>query len=425
MVSPYIHAHRGRTFVICFGGEALKSPHFSTFTQDIALLSSLGIRLVLVHGIRPQVEQFLHARGLQLRQVNDWPITDEHVLQGVKSAIGEVKTEIESSLSRGLANTPTTSVPIYTVSGNFITARPLGVREGIDYCYTGEVRRVDALALTHYLDEGCILLISPVGYSPSGEVFYLNTEEVASTVAIALRAAKWICLTENEGLMDAQGQLVRQLTVIEAQRWLAHCQPDLMTYLQLVQAIHACQRGVQRVHLVSRQIEGALLLELFTRDGIGTLISTDPFEHVRKATLNDIGGLLELIKPLEEKGILVRRSREKLEMEIDYFTIQERDGMIIACAALYPFAETKMAELACLAVHSHYRGENRGEALLAFLEREAKHGGLSQLFVFTTHTAHWFQERGFVAAGLETLPLTRRVLYNYQRQSKLFIKQLV
>jgi amino-acid N-acetyltransferase len=240
-----------------------------------------------------------------------------------------------------------------------------------------------------------------------------------------LGAAKWICLTENNGIADETGQLIRQLTVVEAQQWLTNCQQDSIVYSQLTQAIHACQRGVQRVHLVSQQTEGALLLELFTRDGIGTLISRNPFENIRKATLNDIGGLLELIKPLEEKGILVRRSREKLEMEMHHFTVQERDGMIIACAALYPFPEVKMAELACLAIHNHYRGENRGDTLLAFLEREAKQAGMTQIFVFTTHTAHWFQERGFVIANLEALPLARRNLYNFQRQSKLFIKQLL
>jgi amino-acid N-acetyltransferase len=177
--------------------------------------------------------------------------------------------------------------------------------------------------------------------------------------------------------------------------------------------------------LVSWQIEGALLLELFTRDGIGTLISTDSFEHIRKATINDVGGLLELIAPLEEAGILVRRSREKLEMEIDHFTVQERDGMIIACAALYPFIEESMVELACLVVHHHYRGTNRGDALLAFLEREACQAGMKQIFILTTHTAHWFQERGFKPASLELLPIARRTLYNYQRHSKVFVKSII
>jgi len=421
--SPYIHAHRGCTFVISVGGEAVHDPHFSYLIHDIALLSSLGIRLVLVHGIRPQIEHGLRMRGRQSRYVKGIRITDEVALQCVKAACGEVRTEIESLLSMGLSNSPSTQVPIQTVSGNFITARPLGVREGVDYCYTGEVRRVDAEAITRRLDEGCIVLISPVGYSLTGETFNLLTEEVAMEVAIALGAAKWLCLIENEGIFNTAGQLVRQLTVLEAQQEL-DTQQALECRQQVVHAVKACQNGVLRVHLVSRQIEGALLLELFTRDGIGTLISTDPYEHIRLATIDDVGGLLELIEPLEEAGILVRRSREKLEMEINYFTVQERDGMIIACAALYPFLEASMAELACLVVHKHYRGANRGDALLSFLEREAFEKGITHIFVLTTRTAHWFAERGFVAADLDSLPVSRQALYNYQRNALVFVKRL-
>lgn len=421
--SPYIHAHRGRTFVISFGGEALQNSYFSDLIHDIALLSSLGIRLVLVYGIRPQIEENLQARKHPSRIVQGTRITDEVALSCVKAACGEVHAEIESLLSMGLSNFPTADVRIRTASGNFLTARPLGVRDGVDYCYTGEVRRVEVANIQCRLDEGCIVLISPIGYSPTGETFNLLAEEIATAVAIALRASKWICLTENGSLFDNTGQLVRQLTLHEAQSWLSN-QPNLDYKRQLTHAVQACQDGVQRVHLVSRQIEGALLLELFTRDGIGTLISTNPYEHIRKATINDVGGVLELIEPLESAGILVRRSREKLEMEINHFTVQERDGMIIACAVLYPFLEENMAELACLAVHNHYRGANRGDALLTFLERKARQKELTHIFVLTTQTAHWFQERGFVATDLDSLPVSRRFMYNYQRNSKIFIKRL-
>ncbi|HDN25877.1 MAG TPA: amino-acid N-acetyltransferase [Thioploca sp.] len=427
--SPYIRVHRGRTFVLCFGGEAVQNPSFSYLIHDIASLSSLGIRLVLVHGIRPQIEQGLQARGLQSHHVNGTRITDDVTLSCAKAACGEVRAEIESLLSKGGRNTSTTDVRIRTASGNFITARPLGVHEGVDYCYTGEVRHVDAAAITRRLDEGCIVLISPIGYSPTGEIFKLLTENVATRVAIALRADKLIYLSENGGIHDSAGRLVRQLTLLEAHSLLKNKQhfenkQHFDFKRQLTNAVRACQNGVQRVHIVSRRQEGALLLELFTRDGIGTLISTDPFEHIRFATIDDIGGLLELIEPLEEGGILVRRSRKKLEMEINHFTVQERDGMIIACAALYPFADEGMAELACLAVHSNYRGGNRGSALLAFLEREARKDGIERIFVLTTQTAHWFQERGFVAAELNSLPISRRALYNYQRNSKVFVKRL-
>ena len=415
--APYIHAHHGRTFVISFGGEAVESPHFSDLIHDIALLSSLGIRLVLVYGIRPQVEQCLHGKS---RYINGIRITDTPALKCVKAACGTVHTEIERLLSMGLSNSPSSNIRIHTASGNFMTARPVGVRDGVDYCYTGKVRRCDSVAITRQLDEGCIVLIAPIGYSPTGEIFNLRTEEVARTVSIALQAVKWICLTENKGICDETGKCVPQLTEKEAQDWLIQ-EHSLACKKQLSNAISACQDGVQRVHIVS-QCKGALLLELFTREGIGTLISTDSFEHIRQATIEDVGGILELIKPLEQAGILVHRSRDKLEMEMNHFIVQERDGMMIACAALYPFRD--MAELACLAVHEHYRGERRGDALLDFLERRALQSHITQLYVLTTRTAHWFQERGFLAASLDCLPVSRRALYNYQRNSKAFVKQL-
>ncbi len=413
--SPYIHAHRGNTFVICFGGEAVQDHNFPNLIHDIALLNSLGIRLVLVHGIRPQIEQGLHIRGKKSKYVNNIRITDEIALKCVKAACGEVRAEIESLLSMGLANSPTANFNICVTSGNFITARPIGVRNGIDFCHTGEIRQVDISTISQRLDDGCIVLISPLGYSPTGEAFNLLTEEVAAKVAIGLKTNKLIYLTENEGLFNKNGQLLRQLTLAEAK-------PNDDN--QLKNAVQACQNGIQRVHLLSRHIEGALLLELFTRDGIGTLVSTNPYENIRNATIDDVGGILELIKPLEKSGILVRRSRKKLEMEIDYFTVQERDGMVVACAALYPFMEEKIAELACLAVHKHYHGADRGGTLLNFLEQKAQQLKIKQIFILTTQTAHWFQERGFKIANLQDLPVERRKIYNYQRQAKVLIKQL-
>jgi amino-acid N-acetyltransferase len=422
--SPYIHAHRGRTFVISIAGEALQTPQFPYLIHDIALLSSLGVRVVLICGIRPQIEQELAIRGATPRYAAGIRITDELALACVKAACGEVMASVESLLSMGLTNSPTTDMFINTASGNFITARPLGVRDGVDYYYSGEVRRVNAAAITRHLDHGCIVLIPPLGYSPTGEMFNLLAEDVAAEVAIALKAQKWVCISETKGVYDQDNRLLQQLSLLEAQKILQQADDDSLLKQQLANAIRACQRGVQRVHLLPHFAEGALLLELFSRDGIGTLISTDPFEHVRWAKIDDIGGLLALIEPLEEAGILVRRSREKLEMEINQFLVQERDGTIIACAALYPFLAEDLAELACLAVHQEYRGTDRGDIMLSYVEREARRLQISRIFVLTTRTAHWFRERGFVPADLAALPMTRRELYNYRRNSKVFIKTL-
>jgi amino-acid N-acetyltransferase len=423
--APYIHAHRGRTFVIAFGGEAVADARFSGLVHDIALLHGLGIHLVLVHGARPQIESRLRSRGAKLEYARGLRITDAAALACVKDAVGSVRVEIEALLSMGLANTPMSGVRLRTSSGNFVTARPLGIREGIDYCHTGEVRRVDGAAIRQHLHDQRIVLLSPLGYSPTGEVFNLSAEEVATAAAGELQADKLILLTEGPELRNGRRQPISQLSLTEATALLSsgrRLAEDTLRHL--MHALHACRHGVNRVHLVSRRREGALLLELFTRDGSGTLITAETYEGLRAATIDDVGGILGLIKPLEDEGILVRRSRELLEMEINHFLVIERDGAIIACAALYPAGEGGVAELACLAVHDDYRNHGRGDALLRAIEDRAMRSGINRLFVLTTRTAHWFRERGFLPGGISQLPAHKQGLYNYQRNSRVYIKAL-
>ncbi len=422
--SPYIHAHRGKTFVVSFGGEALSDTSFDHLIHDIATLNSLGIKLVLVHGARPQIEKRLknrgeslygkHLNGTQLR------ITDDTALDCVKEAVGSIRVEIEALLSMGLTNTPMAGAQIRVTSGNYVTAQPVGIHEGTDYLHTGEVRRINSSSIKRSLEEGDIILLSPIGYSPTGEVFNLSAEDVATSVAIALNADKLIFLTENKGK-----KLAQQLNPAEAEKILASkrkLSDEIRNHLH--SANKACRSGVKRVHLVQRSIDGALLHELFTRDGIGTLITTEMYEGIRQANIDDVGGILELLKPLEESGALVRRSREYLEMEIDQFTVIERDGMIIGCAALYPFPQKGIGELACLAIHPDYQNTGRGDALLQHIETQARKDNCSSLFVLTTRTAHWFRERGFVEDEIKSLPVKRQKLYNYQRKSKIFLKNL-
>lgn len=428
--APYINAFRGRTFVIVFGGEAVEDPQFAHFVHDIALLNSLGIRLVLVHGARPQVESRLKALGAASEYLDDLRITDNTALACAKEATGSMRVEIEALLSMGLTNSPMAGARIRVASGNMVVAKPLGVHKGVDYLHTGEVRRIDADAIHQQLDQGAVVLLSPIGYSPTGEVFNLSAEDVATSAAIALHADKVLYLAEGSGLRDARKRLTRELTLADAQQLLGARRklPDNMRRI-LHSAINLCLNGIQRVHILSRQIDGALLQELFTRDGVGTLISADNYENTRQATIDDVAGILELITPLEEADILVRRSRERLEMEIERFTVVERDGMIIACAALYPFinnkmAKEKMAELACLAVHADYQNAGRGDALLQYIEQHALQHDLQQVFVLSTKASHWFLERGFKKADIKTLPMKRKALYNYRRNSKAFIKIL-
>ena len=423
--SPYINAFRDRTFVIAFGGEMLADAQFAPLVHDIALLNSLGVRLVLVHGARPQIEQRLQAKQAKMQYVNGLRLTDDLALECVKDAAGSVRVEIEALLSMGVSNTPMDYADIRVVSGNFVTAQPLGIRDGVDYCHTGEVRSINTDAIHWQLDDGAIILLSPIGYSPTGEIFNLSAEDVATATAIQLQADKLIYLIDQDGVTDAAQTLLHEITVAELESLLrtnTNLAKELERYLPSV--ITACKQGVPRTHLINRHIDGGILLELFTRDGIGTLITAESFEGTRQAAIDDVGGLLELIAPLEEKGILVRRSRERIEMEIDHFTVVERDGMVVACAALYPYAKDKIAELACLVVHPDYRDQGRGDVLYNYIERLARQQGLDRLFVLTTRTAHWFQERGFQQAPLEQLPMERQSMYNYQRNSKVFIKSI-
>lgn len=424
--SPYINAFRGRTFVIAFGGEVIAEAQFASMVHDIALLNSLGVRLVLVSGARPQIAQRLEERGVEMHYVNGLRITDEAALACVKEATGTVRVEIEALLSMGLANSPMAGAHIRVASGNFVTAKPLGVRDGIDYLHTGEVRRIDGEAIHRQLNEGAIVLLPPLGYSPTGEVFNLSAEDVATEAAIELRADKLIYLLDSPGLQQEDGSLIRELNLKEAESYLKQAHSTLEEPLTraLDSAHYACTKGVKRAHLIDRHLDGSLLMELFTRDGIGTLISAKRYEDIRQATIDDVGGILELLAPLENEGVLVRRSRERLETEIDHFTVVERDGTIIACAALYPFAEERFGELACLAVRAEYRSEGRGDILLDYLTLQARARNINRLFVLTTRTAHWFLERGFAEAPISELPVARQQLYNFQRRSKVFIKPI-
>lgn len=424
--SPYINAHRGRTFVIVFSGAAVDDPHFPNLIHDLALLNSLGVKLILIHGIRQQLDHHLKQKQLASQFHNGLRITDDAALVCVQQVIGMVRMQIEALLSMGLPNSPMAGARINLSGGNFITARPLGLHDGIDYCHTGEVRRIDSTGIKNSLNDNRIVLLSPIGYSPTGEIFNLCAEDMAVHVATQLHADKLLYLTDFEKMFKTDDDEIKELSIAKAKQLLRNADNFYNTVTQsyIQNAVQACAQGIRRAHLINRHWDGALLIELFTRNGIGTLITADGYDKTRQATIDDVGGIIELIEPLEQKDILVRRSRELLEMEINHFTVMERDGMIIACASLYPFEDEACAELACLAVHPDYQKEGRGDSLLSILERDAKNKQLTKLIVLTSKTAHWFIERGFLAAELDDLPVKRQAMYNYQRRSKVFIKPL-
>lgn len=427
--APYIHAHRDHTFVILFGGEAIEDATFPHLIHDIALLNSLGVRLVIVHGARPQIETQLKALDIKSSFTEGLRITEAAAMPCVEQAVGQARMSIESQLSMGLPNTPMSGASIRTVSGNFVTAQPYGIRDGIDYCQTGNVRNVDDSAITDQLNLGNVILISPVGYSTTGETFNLRAEDVASEIAIALKADKLIFIMENNGVVDKNGDLIQQMGLPQAEQWLKdHSKKNkagVETQLHLNNAAHACRGGVRRVHLISRETDGALLSELYTRDGTGTLVTADNYEGLRTATINDIGGIMELIAEQEALGVLVTRSREQLELDIRNFTVIERDGMIIACAALFVFDKEKAAEITALTVHADYQECGRGDALIQHIEWQARKKHVENVFILTTQTTHWFIERDYKEVAVNKLPMKKQALYNYQRKSKVLNKTLL
>jgi amino-acid N-acetyltransferase len=433
-VAPYVNAFRSKIFVVAFGGEVVADGKFVELVHDLNLLASLGVRLVLVHGARPQIENRLNECELQTTYVRGMRVTDAATLQCVKESIGRVRVEIEALLSMGLPNSPMANAAIRVASGNFVTARPIGVIEGIDLMYTGEVRKIDTAAIRSRLEQGELALLSPLGYSPTGEIFNLTLENVAAEAAIALKAEKLIFLMDTAGIEtkspgSSETLLLRELTVAEGKTLLkklankaAKLPDDAQLYLPF--AVKACEGGVSRVHLISRHVDGAVLQELFTHSGIGSMISEGPLQNLRDARIEDVGGILQLIEPLEIDGTLVRRNRELLEMEIGRFVVVEHDRMIVGCAALYPFPEDKAGELACLTVHADYRSTGCGDTLLRNIEARARSQGSNRLFVLTTRASHWFVERGFLETDVGELPKAKQGLYNYRRRSKVFVKKI-
>ena len=413
--APYIHKHRGKTFVIAFAGEVIEDASFSRIIQDIAILSALGARVVLVHGARPQVDKHLEALNHKIQVVDDMRVTDDVTLQTAKETIGALRVEIENQLSHALSTPPVVNESLGVLSGNFITAKPLGIHNGVDYQHTGTVRKINAPLIKQLIDAGSIVLLSSLGFSPSGEAFNLRYEDVASFAAKSLQADKLIFLHVDDATptTDIELQFIDEFIATH---------PDQKRLLDHIKA--AMQNGVQRVHLVSTKTEDGLLLELYTRDGIGTMFNASLYEIIRPAKIDDVSGIIDLIEPLEAKGALIKRSREQLELEINNFSVIERDGKIIGCAALYDIDDTPVGELACLAVHPDYKGGERGERLLKAISQNALKKEFNQLLVLTTQSIDWFKERGFKIGEVADLPEKKKAFYNFQRQSKILFKTL-
>jgi amino-acid N-acetyltransferase len=433
-VAPYIHMHRGKTFVVGVAGEAVAAGKLQAIAQDLALIQSMGVKVVLVHGFRPQVNEQLKAKGHAGKYSHGMRITDEVALDCAQEAAGQLRYEIEAAFSMGLPNTPMAGSTIRVISGNFITARPVGILDGVDFQHSGLVRKVDVAGIRRTLDHGAMVLLSPFGFSPTGEAFNLTMEEVATSVAIALQADKLVFITEIPGIrMKATGPdsednpIDTELPLDAAEKLLAELpnpqQPtDTAFYLQ--HCVKACKGGVERSHIIPFATDGSLLLEIYVHDGIGTMVIDEKLEMLREATSEDIGGILQLIEPFERDGTLVRRERNEIERDIANYSIIEHDGVIFACAALYPYPEARTGEMAALTVSPQSQGQGDGEKILKRVEQRARAMGLDSIFVLTTRTMHWFLKRGFVQVEPDWLPEARKRKYNWDRKSMVFVKKL-
>ncbi len=433
-VAPYIHTHRGKTFVVGIAGEAIAAGKLPHIAQDLALIQSMGVKIVLVHGFRPQVNEQLKAKGHEARYSHGMRITDEVALDCAQEAAGQLRYEIEAAFSQGLPNTPMAGATVRVISGNFITARPVGILDGVDFKHSGMVRKVDVAAITQTLDFGAMVLLSPFGFSPTGEAFNLTMEEVATSVAMAMQADKLIFLTEIAGLRihpdQPEGEdnpIATELPLAAAEKLLASLSPaerptDTAFYLQ--HCVKACKGGVERSHILPFAVDGSLLLEIYVHDGIGTMVVDEKLESLREATADDVGGILQLIEPFENDGTLVKRSRTGIERDADHYTIVEHDGVIFACAALYPYPEAKTGEMAALTVSPQSQGQGDGEKILKRIEQRARAAGLQSIFVLTTRAMHWFIKRGFVQVDPDWLPEARKRKYNWDRKSQVLVKKL-
>ena len=433
-VAPYIHTHRGKTFVVGIAGEAIAAGKLQHIAQDLALIQSMGVKVVLVHGFRPQVNEQLKAKGHEAKYSQGMRITDEVALDSAQEAAGQLRYEIEAAFSQGLPNTPMAGSTVRVISGNFITARPMGILDGVDFKHSGMVRKVDVAAITQTLNFGAMVLLSPFGFSPTGEAFNLTMEEVATSVAIAIQADKLLFLTEVPGIRINPDQPEGEDNPIDTELPLAAAEKllsalpagerpsDTAFYLQ--HCVKACKGGVERSHILPFATDGALLLEIYVHDGIGTMVVDEKLESLREATPDDVGGILQLIEPFEKDGTLVKRDRTEIERDAGQYSVIEHDGVIFACAALYPYPEAKTAEMAALTVSPQSQGQGDGEKILRRIEQRARASGLQSIFVLTTRTMHWFIKRGFVQVDTDWLPEARKRKYNVDRKSQVLVKKL-
>lgn len=419
-ILQYVPRFRDRVFVIAVDGEIAGSENFANTLLDVAVLRSLNIRVVLVHGAGEQIRSLASVRKVKLSNSDGTGMTDDATLQVSIDAAIRLTNEIMEGLS---------AVDLRAGYLNAIVAHPAGILGGRDQGYTGRVERVDTKALNLLLEEGIIPVIPPLGFDGEGRTFRVNSDAVAVEVAEALRVAKVIFLGPG-GMLGAHGALPRQLSIGEAEDFVKKARPGQLSQgllSKLNHAARACRLGVPRVHLLDGSVNEALLAEVFSNEGIGTMVYSNEYQQIRRIFKKDVRGVLSLIRQSVKNEELIRRTRGEILERLEDYWILEIDRNPIACVALHPYADNSSGELACLHVSKAHENQGFGRKLMSFVENQARQRGMRRLFALSTQAIHFFEQKGgFVVAGPEVLPQERRERYLASgRNSRILVKELL
>jgi len=417
-ILQYIPQFRDKTFILAVDGAIVTDDNFATLLLDAAVLRSLSIRVVLVHGASAQIKALAGEQNVQPSNLDGSGITDAPTLQLALTAANRLTHEILEGLS---AN------DLRAASTNVIIAHPMGIIQGVDHLFTGKVERVDTELLQTLLNQDVVPVIPPLGFDGDGKTYRVNSDGVAVAVAEALKAVKLIFITTQDGLRY-KNQFIRQMLVSELQNLLqqnsAGFAPEILSKAQ--HAVAACKAGVPRVHIINGKVDEGLLAEVFSNDGIGTLIYANEYQQIRPAKKKDIRAIQLLTQKAVETDELVKRSRAAIEKNLGDYFIFEIDKNPVACVALHVYPEQKKGELACLYVNSSHENQGIGRKLIQFVENKARETGLNELITLSTQAFTYFQSKGGFAEGTpDDLPPARREKYEQSgRNSKVLVKKL-
>jgi amino-acid N-acetyltransferase len=417
-ILQYIPQFRDKTFILAIDGAIVTDENFATLLLDVAVLRSLNIRVVLVHGASAQIKALAEEQNIPTSNLDGSGITDAGTLKLALTAANRLTHEILEGLS---AN------DLRAASTNVIIAHPVGIIQGVDQLFTGKVERVDAALLQTLLAQDVIPVIPPLGFDGDGKTYRVNSDGVAVAVAEALKAIKLIFITTQDGLGYNQ-QLIRQMLVSELQNLLQQNSPGFAPEI-LSKAQHAamaCKSGVPRVHIINGKVDEGLLAEVFSNDGIGTLIYANEYQQIRAARKKDVRAIQLLTKKAVETDELVKRSKAAIEKNLGDYYIFEIDKNPVACVALHVYPEQKKGELACLYVDSSHENQGIGRKLIQFVENKAREMGLGELLTLSTQAFTYFQSKGGFGEGTpDDLPPARREKYEQSgRNSKVLVKKL-